>query len=665
MHGPALALAVALLAAEPTPASSLDGVAPVPGRPGLLQIGIPEIPPELADRVGQYLEARSARLLDVSPDGGSILVATRFGSTSQLHVVDQPLGQRTQITFAREPVRRGRFLPGDPATVLYLQDRSGAEAFQLFRLDRRTGRSELLTDGKSRHEAFVLSRDGKRIAFSGTGRNGKDTDVYVATTSSPKEARLLVQGEGTFTPVEFSPDGRRLLVAKERSIADADLLLVDVDTGERRQLTPAEGKGSLRAAAFAADGRSAFLVTDRHGDFDELYRLDLADPAASPRPLSRSIRWNVEDIAVARDGSRVAFTVNADGYSRLYLLDPRSGKLEPTAIPAGVVSSLVFADGKPTVLCFGLSSARSPADAFQLDLRTRKTTRWTRSETGGLDPATFVEPQLVRYPSKDGVSVPAFLYRPPRAVAGGKRPVVIVWHGGPEAQERPDFEPLAQLLAVELGMAVLQPNVRGSDGYGKAYLALDDGPRREQALADIGATLDFVASQPDLDPARVAAWGGSYGGYMTLATAAFFPERVRAAVDVVGISSIPSFLQNTAEYRRDLRRAEYGDERVPEVREVQERISPLARAGAIQAALFVQQGRNDPRVPQSEAEQIVKAVRAKGQEVWYLLGLDEGHGFARKENRDFATLSTVLFLERALAPPAGPASAPSAASAPR
>jgi dipeptidyl aminopeptidase/acylaminoacyl peptidase len=245
--------------------------------------------------------------------------------------------------------------------------------------------------------------------------------------------------------------------------------------------------------------------------------------------------------------------------------------------------------------------------------------------------------------------------------------VVIAWHGGPEAQERPDFDPLAQLLSVELGMAVLQPNVRGSDGYGKAYLALDDGPRREQALADIGATLDFVAGQPDLDPAHVAAWGGAYGGYLTLATAAFFPERVRAAVDVVGISSIPSFLQNTSEYRRDLRRAEYGDERVPEVREVQERISPLARASAIQAALFVQQGRNDPRVPQSEAEQIVKAVRGKGQEVWYLLALDEGHGFARKENRDFASLATVLFLERMIAPAdeTVPAAVPAAAATSR
>ena len=213
--------------------------------------------------------------------------------------------------------------------------------------------------------------------------------------------------------------------------------------------------------------------------------------------------------------------------------------------------------------------------------------------------------------------------------------------------------------ATELGVAVLAPNVRGSDGYGKRYLAMDDGPRREQALGDIGATFDFVATRPDLDAARLAVYGGSYGGYMVLASLAFFGERVRAAVDVVGISSIPTFLRSTAEYRRDLRRAEYGDERVPEVLAVQERISPLEHVDRLRAPLFVIQGRNDPRVPQSEAEQIVRAVQAKGKEVWYLLALDEGHGFQKKENRDTMSAAVALFLEKQLlAPAAGGAGAP-------
>ncbi|WP_052518225.1 alpha/beta hydrolase family protein [Archangium violaceum] len=262
-----------------------------------------------------------------------------------------------------------------------------------------------------------------------------------------------------------------------------------------------------------------------------------------------------------------------------------------------------------------------------------------------------MEPELVRYKAKDGVEVPAFLYLPRERK--GKVPVVVVFHGGPEAQSRPWLSTFTQYLAVEMGMAVLTPNVRGSDGYGKSFRAMDDGVKREQSLADIGATLDYIASRAELDASRVGVYGGSYGGYMVLASAAFYPERFRAAVDVVGISSLPTFLRNTQAYRQELRRVEYGDERDPEVLKVQERISPLNAVDRIKAALFVQQGANDPRVPQSEAEQIVKAVRARGSDVWYMLALDEGHGFGKKANRDTITMATFLFLEKHLGTPSG------------
>jgi dipeptidyl aminopeptidase/acylaminoacyl peptidase len=229
--------------------------------------------------------------------------------------------------------------------------------------------------------------------------------------------------------------------------------------------------------------------------------------------------------------------------------------------------------------------------------------------------------------------------------------VVIVWHGGPEGQSRPTFSPVVQLLAAELGIAVLLPNVRGSIGYGKAYLAADDGVKREQALTDIGATLDFIGKQPELDASRVGVYGGSYGGYMTLATVAFHGKRVRAAVDVVGISNLATFLEHTQAYRRDLRRAEYGDERDPAVRAVQEKISPLLSVERIEAELFVQQGYNDPRVPRSEAEQIVKAVRSRGKDVWYLVSMNEGHGFQKKENRDYSIAALALFFEEKLLKP--------------
>ena len=639
------ALFALLLAAD----SAVGGMQAAPGVPSLLQSGVPPIAQELRARTVQYLNARSATLLDLTDDGSAILIATRFASTAQLHLVEMPLGMRTQLTFQDEPVARGRFQPGDPHAVWYLQDRGGGEFYQLHRLDRRTGRSELVTDGKSRHETFTLSRDGRQIAFSGTGRNGKDTDVYVAATASPKAARRLTSRDGTWAPVEFSPDGARLLVVNERSIQDADLYAIDLSSGQMTQVTPREGKGSVIEARWAKEGAGVYVITDRWGNFNQLWRLD-GDRRAL---LSGDLGWDVERFAVAEDGSRTAMVVNEDGVSTVHLLegDTRPRRLE---LPRNaVVSAVEFARREPAVLAMTLQTATEPADVYVADLRRgTKVTRWTRSETGGIDPSRFVDATLVRYPAGGGAGImPAFLYRP--RAASGKLPVVILWHGGPEGQSRPTFNPLVQNLAAELGIAVLLPNVRGSEGYGKAYLAADDGVKREQALSDIGATLDFIERQPDLDAGRIGVYGGSYGGYMTLATAAFYPHRVRAAVDVVGISSLPTFLQNTQAYRRDLRRAEYGDERDPKVRAVQERISPLGSVEKIEAALFVQQGKNDPRVPQSEAEQIVQAVRERGRDVWYLLGLNEGHGFQKKENRDYATAATALFLQQKLLGGAG------------
>ncbi|WNG32779.1 S9 family peptidase [Archangium violaceum] len=631
--------------------STVQGIAPLPGQPNLLASGVPSIPPELRKRVLQYLESRAANLMDVSRDGKQMLIATRFADTNQLHVVEQPLGARFQLTFTPEPINTARFLPTDANILFFLQDVGGGEFFQVFRLDRRNGRSELLTDGKSRHESLSVSDDGRWLAYGGTGRNGKDTDVYVAPTDNPKQARRVTEAEGSWLPLDFSHDGSKLLVMQFRAADDADLHVIDVKTGERRQLTPKEGKGSVNGAALTPDGKSVYLVTDRYGDFAALYKLDLdkAPPSSEPPSLTKSIRWNVESIELSPDGKTLALETNEDGYSRLYLMDTKRGTLSPVEVPRGVMGRLTFPSGRSDVLSYALSTSRSPMDVYQVDLRTKKSTRWTRSEVGGLDTSTFVEPELVHYKSTEGVQVPAFLYMPRERK--GKVPVVIVFHGGPEGQSRPNLSTFNQFLAVELGMAVLVPNVRGSEGYGKAYRAMDDGVKREQSLADIGASLDYIASRPELDASRVGVYGGSYGGYMVLATAAFFPERIRAAVDVVGISSLPTFLQNTQAYRRDLRRAEYGDERKPEVRQVQERISPLNAVERIKAALFVQQGANDPRVPQSEAEQIVKAVRARGADVWYMLALDEGHGFGKKANRDTVTMATFLFLEKHLGAP--------------
>ena len=645
---------IALLVAQAAaPVSKIPELKPVAGVPSLLESGLPEVPAQLRARIEQYQNSRSANALDVAADGSQLLIATRFASTNQLHLVEQPMGMRTQLSFGSEPVNSARFVPGDPRALLYLQDVGGGEFHQVFRLDRRTGRSELLTDGKSRHEGLVVSADGTRFAYSGTGRNGKDTDVYLAQMAQPRDPRRVTERAGTWQAVEFSRDGTRLLVAQFRAVDDSDLHVYDVKSGELRQITPREGKGSVEDAAFGADGKSVYLITDRYSDFNSLYRIELTRPGSKPEPLTPQIKWDLEGLTVAPDGAHLAFAANEEGWSRVYLLDLRNGRAGPIDLPRGIVSTLRFPDRRADLLFVGAQTARSPNDVWAYSLKERKLTRWTRSEAGPVDAASFVEPELVKYRAPDGLVIPAFLWKPPRA--DGKVPVVILWHGGPEGQSRPTFQPIWQFYAQELGIAVLAPNVRGSTGYGKPYLAMDNGVKREQALGDIGATLDFVASRTDLDASRVAAYGGSYGGYMTLATVAFQGARVRAAVDIVGISNLVSFLQTTQAYRRDLRRAEYGDERDPAVRVVQERISPLNSVEKIEAALLVIQGKNDPRVPQSEAEQIVQALRARGKDAPYLLGLNEGHGFQKKENRDYMTAAAAAFLlqklQRAPVPP--------------
>lgn len=601
--------------------------------------GCPEVPPEMTARMNQYLNTRSALVTAIAPDGRSLVVLTRFAETAQVHLVDHPMGDRRQLTFFEEPVRDAEPLPGDPNALLYLSDIGGNEDNQIYRLDRRTGRATLLTDGRSRHETWVLSHDGARVAFNNNARNGRDVDVYVANGADIASARRVTELEGTYRPLDFSRDGNRLLISHYVSINDIRLHVADLSAGSRAQVSP-DG-AACRAALFDQSGQRMYATTDREGEFVELYEVELASDTW--RPLTRNIPWNVEEIALSHDGRTLAFTTNEDGYSVLRLLDTRTRRATMVDVPRGGISGLVFARSAP-VLAMTLSGATRTGDAHTYDLRTRRLVRWTESEVGGLDPASFIEPTLFRYRTFDEREIPAFYYRPR---GEGPFPVVVSIHGGPEVQARPGFSPFLQYLAVESGIAILVPNVRGSDGYGKSYLLLDNGRLREGSVRDIGALLDWIAQQPELARDRVAVYGGSYGGYMVLASLVHFGDRLRAGIDVVGISNFVSFLENTRDYRQDLRRAEYGDERDPEMREFLASISPLHRASEIRSGLLVAQGANDPRVPMSEADQIVRSVRER-HPVCYMVARNEGHGFRRKENIDMFNALAVTFLEEQL-----------------
>ncbi|HOU64588.1 MAG TPA: S9 family peptidase, partial [Thermomonas sp.] len=635
-------LFAALLAALPAFAQSAEVKREVVGN--RTSENIPEIPAALLEQLNRYQNTRGAGLAGWTKDG-CLLISTRFAETAQAHRVCQPLGMREQLTFYPEPV--GGLTPA-PAKAwrdgfVFAKDKGGDEFSQLYWFDNDSRSVTLLTDGKrSQNGGTTLSRDGGLMAYSSTSRNGTDRDVWLRNTRSG-ETKLLVDAGGNWSPMDFSPDGSRLLVMKYVSAAESYPGVVDVATGKLALFPVDGGKASFGGFAFAPDGKAVYFISDEplRGKAQEFQTLRYHDPASGTlEVLSSRIAWDIEGFTLADDGRHLAYVSNEDGISKLHVLSlPSHNEIRLPALPIGVIGGIAFSpDGKR--LAFSLNSATSPSDVHVIDLAAATLARWTQSEVGGLAASTFVAPTLVRYPTFDKVdgkqrTIPAFYYKPSKPSKTGKYPVVINIHGGPEGQSQPTFSSNAQYLANELGVAMLVPNVRGSTGYGKTFLSLDNAAKREDSVKDIGALLDWIAKQPELDASRVGVIGGSYGGYMVLSSLMHYSDRIRAGVDVVGISHFGTFLKNTESYRRDLRRVEYGDERDPAMARVFEQISPLNHAVRITSPLFVAQGRNDPRVPWTEAEQIVKAVRGNGQPVWYLLYADEGHGFAKKGNSDW------------------------------
>lgn len=611
--------------------------------------GVPPIPVELSRALDRYQNTRTASFQGWLADRREVLLETRFADTPQVHHVAFPGGARTQLTFQRERVLAAAPRPGRDQFV-FTTDEGGAENYQIVFVDIKTGSSTRLTDGRSRNVLGGWSHGGNLVAWSSNARNGKDLDLYVSDPSATKPARRLKEVTGSWTIADWSPDDRRLAAIEYVSILESYVHLVNVADGRTETLTPRAGEGEPTVAysdvKWSKDGRALYWTTDQGSEFRRLVRYDLVTKASTP--LSAQIPWDVEGFDVSDDGRTIAFVTNEGGVAKLHILDTATNhERSGPALPAGQIGNLKFRRGSQE-FGFTLASARSPSDVYSFDLASNRLERWTKSETGGLNPETFVEPALVEFPSFDGRNIPAFVYRPSTAKFPGPRPVLISIHGGPESQFRPGFLGRLNYFTDELGLAVIHPNVRGSAGYGKSYLKLDNGMRREDSVKDIGALLDWVAKQPDLDAARVAVIGGSYGGYMSLATQVHYSDRLKAGIDIVGISSFVTFLKNTQSYRRDLRRAEYGDERDPAMKAHLEAISPLTNAAKIKVPLLIVQGKNDPRVPLSEAEQMLAAVRKNGGPVWYILGKDEGHGFAKKPNQDYLQAAEVAFLKRFL-----------------
>ncbi|MEY2505971.1 MAG: hypothetical protein QOH01_300 [Verrucomicrobiota bacterium] len=625
--------------------------------------GIPPIPGELPEQVGRYTESRAATLQDWHPTRAEILITTRFGDTNQLHQITQPGGARTQLTFFPDRVDGGSFEPTKGEYLVFTKGAGGNEFNQNYRYDLATGEITLLTDGKSRNSGPAWSNKGDRIAYTSTRRNGADTDIYIQSPLDPKSDHLVAELKGGGWDVaDWSPDDKQVLVLEGISINESYLWIFDAQTGAKKEITPRPAEGAEKVAYFNAlfskDGKGIFVTTDRESEFRRLAYIDLASGKHSY--LVPDARFDVDNWDLSHDGKQIAYTLNENGVSTLHLIDVTVNKDAATAgakkepkfdppLPAVDIFALKFHhDPKQGLLAFNVAGARSPSDVYTWALAKNTVTRWTASETGGIPAKQFVEPELVKWKSFDGKEITGFLYKPDAAKFPGKRPVIVNIHGGPEAQYRPGFLGRNNYFINELGCAVVFPNVRGSEGYGKTFLKLDNGFKREDSYKDISALLDWLPSRPELDPAKVMVTGGSYGGFMTLQVAWNYADRIRCALDVVGISNLVTFLKNTESYRRDLRRVEYGDERDPKMAEFLERIAALNNAQKITKPLFVVQGANDPRVPKTEAEQMVATLKKQNTPVWFLMAKDEGHGFAKKKNADFQFFSTVQFMREFL-----------------
>ncbi len=627
-------------------ASTLAVSAYTPGD-NLHSSGIPAIPDSLVDAVDRYTEFRTAGMESWHPVKRELLIKTRFADTAQVHRVGFPAAERKQLTFFKDSVTSASYQPTTGDYFVFAKDAGGNENYQLFKFDTKSGAIELLTDGQSRNTAGPWSNKGDQMAYESNRRNKKDMDIYVMNPLTKRERLFAEMEGGGFSVSDWSPDDKSLLVTEEISINESYLWLMDIETGKKTLLTPKvkDSQIAYNSAKFSRDGNGIYVSCDKDAEFCRLTYIDLK--TMKHDAITDKLDWDVASFQQSWDGKWIAYISNEDSIFRMHLIDAKTYKEQKLPeLPKGEISGVEWHKNNED-LAFQMETAQYPSDVYSYNLKTQKVDRWTESETGGLNTADFSEPELIHWKSFDGKQISGLLYLPPKKFSG-KRPVLMIIHGGPEGQSTAGFNGKLNYYLNELGVAIIFPNVRGSAGYGKSYLKADNGFLREGSYKDIDALFDFIKASDKLDSDKVMVTGGSYGGFMTLAVACNYADKIKCALDVVGPSNFVTFLERTEGYRRDLRRCEYGDERDPKMREFLEKIAPRNKADKITKPLFVVQGKNDPRVPALESEDMVNVIRKKGTPVWYLLADDEGHGFRKKKNADYQFFSTILFLKKYL-----------------
>jgi dipeptidyl aminopeptidase/acylaminoacyl peptidase len=620
----------------------------------LTLVGMPPVEQAIADRAVKYSDFRGKAFGGWHPNGNSVLISYREKNTSQIWTLESPMGELKQLTDFPEPVRGARYEPKTGRYVVFGRDAGGSEAVQIYRMDLPSKAVTQLTDSSMRHSSggynsaenrvLIVSTQLDKTAAGGT-RKDVTSELTLIDPLNPADVKKVASlpggGWGDF---DFSQDDTQIVCQNYKSATESEIFLINVADGKTTKVLPGANDKpvSFGDVAFSHDGKGLFLTSDKDGEFKQLQYFDIA--TRSFTTLTSDLSWDVAGFSMSKDRKQLVFIANEDGRFITHFVDPVSRKRLPSPkLPAGQATPAGFSnDGK--FLALNVSSVQGPAEAWTLEIATGKLMQWTRAFTNGLDTTAFKAQQIIRYKSFDGRMISALVTMPPDKFKG-PRPVLIDIHGGPEGQSTVGFMGRDNYLINELGIAIIEPNVRGSSGYGKTFISLDNGMKREDSVKDIGALLDWIGTQSQFDAKRVAVEGGSYGGYMSLAVSTFYADRIRCALDAVGISNFVTFLEKTESYRRDLRRVEYGDERDPAMRKFLTEISPLTNAHKIKKPLFVVQGRNDPRVPWQEADQIVAAVKKSNVPVWYLTAENEGHGFAKKDNADYLFYAKIKFYE--------------------
>lgn len=571
----------------------------------------------------QYLNIRYATGASFRADGARMAFLTDISGTAQLWTIDAPLSWPEQLTFYDGRLMFAEYSPTEPI-IAFGKDTDGDENQLIYLISDDGGAATRVSVQDAKHLWGGFSPDGRRIAWSHNGRNGRDFDVYVYDLVDGTET-LIVQADGYMWVTAWAPDGDALFIGHAESNADNDLYLARFDGSPPVLLTAHEGQIMHSHVTPIGRGEVCLIATNGLGEFMNVAVLDTA--TLTIEALDPEARWDVETLALSDDEQWLVIVRNEGGYSTITVQNRTTTTAHRVeSLPAGVVADVRFAPNSSR-FAVSLGAAADALDIWVVDAANLQAERWTRSSLAGVPRAALVEPELVTFESFDGLEVPAFYWRPP---GDGPFPVVIDIHGGPEAQRRPGLAALTQYY-LERGIATLAPNVRGSRGYGKTYMALDDVRKRMDSVADIRAAREWLVQHGDADPERIAVKGGSYGGFMVLSAMVTYPDLWAAGVDIVGVANFVTFLENTSEYRRHLREAEYGS--LAHDREFLLDISPLTHIDRIAAPLMVIHGRNDPRVPVSEAEQVVDACRAKGLPVECIIYDDEGHGLSKRSNR--------------------------------